>query len=296
MIRLSRLLLSAAITLLMTSVPLLAQFDDAVAALQQGDYGKAMEIWQADAGAGDPRAQYSIGYLYQFGLGVPANLSTAKEWYEKAAAQNNPDALYALGLIYESGKAVPRDLTQAMTYYRKAADTGAQADAEYAVGRMILRGRGVARDPKEGLKWLKKAAQHRQPAAQYMLGAAYEAGWGVTPDPVEALYWYSRSLDGDAVELQEQDMAFQPKIAIESLRRRLPAEDIRLVENRLRKDRASEKSPPQKAAKASENHATAQPAATTATAKPAVPPQAPAADTRAAQDGLPQDALTRPQP
>ena len=44
-----------------------------------------------------------------------------------------------------------------------------------------------------------------------MLGAAYEAGWGVSPDPVEALYWYSRSLDGDIVELQEQDMAFQPK-------------------------------------------------------------------------------------
>ncbi|PKU21936.1 hypothetical protein CWS72_24430, partial [Telmatospirillum siberiense] len=229
---------------------MLAQFDDGVAALQQGDYAKALEAWQKDAEAGDPRSQYSMGYLYQFGLGVPHDLPKAKEWYEKAAAQNNADALYALGLLYEAGKVVPRDLAQAMSYYRKAADSGTQADAEYAVGRMILRGRGVARDPKEGVKWLRKAALHRQPAAQYMLGAAYEAGWGVTPDPVEALYWYSRSLDGDVVELQEQDMAFQPKIAIESLRRRLYPEEIRQVEARLKKDRSAEKKAIQKAVKA----------------------------------------------
>jgi len=294
--RLLRLLLSTLAILLLSSVPLLAQFDDGVAAMQQGDYGKALEVWSADANAGDARAQYSLGYLYQFGLGVPMDLFKAKEWYEKAAAQNNADALYALGLLYEAGKAGPRDLAQAMAYYRKAADTGVQVDAEYAVGRLILRGRGVARDPAEGLKWLKKAALHRQSAAQYMLGAAYEAGWGVTPDAVEALYWYSRSLDGDVVELQEQDMAFQPKIAIESLRRRLSSEDIRSVEARLKKDRTAERPPTAKAAKAvkaTEKHEekpapAAPPAQATATQTPT--------DKRAAEDGLPQDALTRPLP
>lgn len=291
--RLSCLLLSAAVALLMSRTPLLAQFDDGVAALQHGDYQKALEAWQKDADAGEARSQYSIGYLYQFGLGVPADLSKAKEWYEKAAAQNNADALYALGILYESGKAGPRDLTQAMTYYRKAADSGNQADAEYAVGRMILRGRGVPRDPKEGVKWLKKAALHDQPAAQYMLGAAYEAGWGVVPDPLEALYWYSRSLDGDSVELQEQDMAFQPKIAIESLRRHLYPEEIRKVEARLKKDRAAEKASAPKAAKAAA--AQNEKPAAAATAARSAPVSQPAADKRVAEDGLPMDALTRPQ-
>jgi hypothetical protein len=125
-----------------------------------------------------------------------------------------------------------------------------------------------------------------------MLGAAYEAGWGVTPDPMEALYWYSRSLDGDAVELREQDMAFQPKIAIESLRRRLPPEDIRLVDARLRKDRATDHAGPQKSAKPMEKPSNIPPVALSKAAAP----QLTSSDKRAEQDGLPQDALTRPQP
>jgi hypothetical protein len=300
--RLFRLLLSSTAALLICRVPLLAQFDDGVAAMQQGDYGKALDVWQTDANAGDARAQYSIGYLYQFGLGVPADVFKAKEWYEKSAAQNNADALYALGLLCEAGKVGPRDLALALVYYHKAADTGAQADAEYALGRMILRGRGVARDPKEGIKWLKKAAQHRQPAAQYMLGASYEAGWGVSPDPVEALYWYSRSLDGDSVELQEQDMAFQPKIAIESLRRRLYPDEIQRVEARLKKDRVIESDPLPKDAKTPQKRnakSAVTPGETTATATstPAAETSAKLSpDNRTAQDGLPLDALTRPQP
>jgi len=204
--------------------------------MQQHDYSKALQAWNTAAAAGESRAQYSLGYLYQFGLGVTADFATARDWYEKAAAQNNPDALYALGILYEAGRGVPRDLAQAMDYYRKAANTGAQPDAEYAVGRMILRGRGVPRDPKEGLVWLKKAAQHDQPAAQYMLGAAYEAGWGVAPDPAEALYWYTRSNDGDVEHLHEEDMAFQPKIAIASLRRHLSADVVAAVDARVKRD------------------------------------------------------------
>jgi TPR repeat protein len=168
-------------------------------------------------------------------------LATAKSWYEKAASQNNADAIYALGLLYETGKAGQKDLTQAMNLYRKAAEAGSQPDAEYAVGRMILRGRGVPRDAPEGVKWLKRAAGHNQVAAQYMLGASYEAGWGVTPDPVEAYYWYRRAQDGDQVELHEQDMAFEPKIAVDSLKKRLYPEEIREVEARLRKDRVATK-------------------------------------------------------
>ncbi|MDR3437751.1 tetratricopeptide repeat protein [Telmatospirillum sp.] len=287
MTQMARLLLLIALVILISPAPLLAQFDDGVAALQQGDYEKARAAWQTDADAGDGRAQYSMGYLYQFGLGVPVDYATAKEWYEKAAAQNNADAIYALGLLYEAGKAVPRDLARALDYYHKAAEIG-QADAEYAVGRMILRGRGVPRDPKEGVAWLKKAASHGQPAAQYMLGAAYEAGWGLPPDPVEALYWYNRSLEGDAVELQEQDMAFQPKIAIASLRRRLYPEEIARVEARLKKDLATGKN----SAKSAKSSDKSKPKADEHSDKTVSQNQ----QGRPTEDGLPGAALTRPQP
>lgn len=228
-------LLAAAAALVVGTMPVAAHFDDGVAALRAGDYDKARAAWQADADGGDARCQYSLGYLFQFGLGVPIDLGKAREWYEKAAAQNNPDALYALGLMYENGKAGRKDLAEAMSDYRKADAAGPQYDADYAIGRMYLRGRGVARNQAEGIKWLKKAAEHDQPAAQYMLGAAYEAGWGVPPNPMEAYFWYRRAADGDQVELQEQDMAFEPKIAIEALKKRLSREEMAAVEARLRR-------------------------------------------------------------
>ncbi len=241
MSQLSRILLSVMVALLISASPVLAQFEEGVDALRAGDYAKAMQAWQAGAAAGDARAEYSLGYLYQFGLGVPGDLGKAKEWYEKAAAANNADALYALGLLYESGKAGRRDLAQAMAYYRKAAAAATEPDAEYAIGRMILRGRGVPRDPTEAIRWLSKAAGHHQPAAEYMLGAAYEAGWGVRPDKAEAYYWYRRAQEGDPAELEEQDMAFEPKIAIESLRRNLSRQTIAEIELRLRREEPAAK-------------------------------------------------------
>jgi len=219
--------------------PALGQYDDGVSAIQTANYAGALEAWQKCPD--EPRCQYSIGYLYHFGLGVPADFGKATEFYGKAAAGHYPDALYALGLLTETGKTGRKDLTEAMRLYREAAETGASPDAEYAVGRMVLRGRGVERNPVEALKWLRRAADHGQVAAQYMMGAAYEAGWGVTPDLGEAYYWYRRSQQGDPVELADHDMSFQPQIAIDSLKRRLSSGEIHAIEARLKKPAAARK-------------------------------------------------------
>lgn len=276
-----------------SAYPAFANFDEGVVALQHSDYAKALESWQGDAQAGDARAQYSLGYLYQFGLGVQADIGAARDWYGKAAQQNNADALYALGLLAEEGKGAPRDLAQAMDYYKKAAAAAAgQAEAEYAVGRMILRGRGVARDPKEGVSWLKKAALHGNPAGQYMLASAYEAGWGVAVDLKEAYYWYRRAGNADQIELNDEDLAFEPKVALANLRHRLSAEDMANVEARLRKEVHPVKKTVIKEATAPKK---AGPAAAPATQP--VPAAATdgrtAAERSAAEDGLPGGALTR---
>jgi tetratricopeptide (TPR) repeat protein len=230
----ARMMLISTLALLAASAPARADFDEGVAGLRAENYAAAKDAWEKCPE--DDRCQYSLGYLYQFGLGVQADYGKARDYYQQAADKNNPDALYALGLMYETGKSGQKDLTKAMSLYKQAAATGKSIDAEYAVGRMILRGRGVPRDPVEGIKWLRKAADHGQVAAQYMMGAAYEAGWGVSPDLAEAYYWYRRSQAGDAVELADQDMSFQPQIAIESLKRRLTADEVRLIEARLKKD------------------------------------------------------------
>lgn len=231
-------LLVAPVLLLCAAMPVLAQYEEGQKAFDSGDYGQAQSLWQKGADGGDARSQYSLGYLAQFGLAGSADLGLAKGWYEKAAAQKNPDALYALGLMQESGSAGEKNLARAFDYYRQAAEAGLQPDAEYALGRMLLRGRGVPRDAKESLKWLKKAAAHDQPAAQYMLAESFEAGWGTTVNDGEAYYWYRRADLGDRVELQEQDVAFEPKIAIAALKKRLPADIIAYWDDRLESDRA----------------------------------------------------------
>jgi len=233
------------LTLMLTSPsPVLAQYEEGQKAFDSGDYAGALAAWQKGAEANDAKSQYSLGYLAQFGLAGGADLNAAKSWYEKAAGNNSADGNYALGLMYETGQAGEKDLTRAFDLYHKAAAAGPQSDAEYAIGRMLLRGRGIPRDAKESVIWLKKAAQHGNPAGQYMLAAAYEAGWGVKIDEGEAYYWYRRADQGDPVELQEQDVSFEPKIAIAALKKRLPADIVEDEEERLRHDLAAVKAKP----------------------------------------------------
>lgn len=232
--------------LLLAGQKVLAQYDEGQQAFDAKDYAHAQAAWLKGAEAEDGKSQYSLGYLMQFGLVGAADPTAAKGWYEKAAANKNADALYALGLMYETGQAGDKDLTKALDYYKQAAASGPQSDAEYAVGRMLLRGRGVPRDAKQSISWLKKSAQHNNPAAQYMLAAAYEAGWGMPINEGEAYYWYRRADQGDPVELEEQDVSFEPKIAIAALRRRLPAEAIAEWDAKLKRDLAPM---PQKAMK-----------------------------------------------
>jgi hypothetical protein len=45
---------------------------------------------------GNDLAQYSIGKMYEHGLGVPQDKSKAREWLEMSAARGNEDAQNAL--------------------------------------------------------------------------------------------------------------------------------------------------------------------------------------------------------
>lgn len=38
----------------------------------------------------DPKSQYFLGEMYEYGLGTPSNLGEAFKWYTKAAEQGNP--------------------------------------------------------------------------------------------------------------------------------------------------------------------------------------------------------------
>lgn len=68
------------------------------------NYEKAFNIWERLALNGDLKAQYKIGYMYDYGKGVEKNAKKAFYWYEKAANQGNVDAQDSLGFYYSLNK------------------------------------------------------------------------------------------------------------------------------------------------------------------------------------------------
>lgn len=62
-------------------------------------YQVAFNKVQKPALAGEPDAQYALGYMYYNGLGTTTNLQKAKYWFQKAATQGQPAAKQALNEI-----------------------------------------------------------------------------------------------------------------------------------------------------------------------------------------------------
>jgi len=77
----------------------------------------------------------------------------AVEWYRKAADQGDAGAQFSLGFMYANGHGVPKDEGEAVKWYRKAADQGL-AEAQYNLGAMYANGHGVPKDDVVAYKWL----------------------------------------------------------------------------------------------------------------------------------------------
>lgn len=59
----------------------------------------SLDQLQQAAQAGDPDAQYALGYLYYYGKGVPQNSGMALNWMKRAAVQGQEQAVKAMALL-----------------------------------------------------------------------------------------------------------------------------------------------------------------------------------------------------
>lgn len=62
-------------------------------------YGCSLDRVEQAAQSGDPDAQYALGYLYYYGIGVPRDSRSASMWIQKAAKQGQPLAKRAVSLM-----------------------------------------------------------------------------------------------------------------------------------------------------------------------------------------------------
>lgn len=88
------------------------------------------------AKAGDPVAQYKLGYDYFLGHGEPVDYVQAAIWWRKAADQGYPQAQNNLGVLYNSGKGVPQSFADAYFWQNlAAARTSGPLQAQFAKNR-----------------------------------------------------------------------------------------------------------------------------------------------------------------
>jgi uncharacterized protein len=75
----------------------------------------------ARAARGDANAQAQLGFMYEYGRGIPQDYQLAVRWYLCAAVQGQPNAQFELGLMYDKGHGVPPSSTVAYKWLNLAA-------------------------------------------------------------------------------------------------------------------------------------------------------------------------------
>jgi len=164
-------------------------------------YIEAFPYFKKSAEQGHADAQFTLGYMYEYGQGVDQDYKQAVYWYRKLAEQGDADAQCNIGFMYDEGQGVDQDKKQAVYWYRKSAEQGL-AEAQCNLGYMYEYGQGVDQDKKQAVYWYRKSAEQGYAPAQNNLGEMYAKGQGVDQDKKQAVYWYRKSAEQGLAEAQ----------------------------------------------------------------------------------------------
>jgi TPR repeat protein len=155
--------------------------------LPDDDVERAFAAARVKAAAGDVVAQFSLGAMLYYG---GTDTAQAIDWFRKAAAQGHAPAEFQMGQLHDFGLGVAQHDGEALAWYRKAAEHGSAA-GQRVVGDFYQKGRGVTADPAEAARWYRRGADGDDIRAQYQLGEMYFSGTGVTRDYASAYLWFS---------------------------------------------------------------------------------------------------------
>jgi hypothetical protein len=89
-------------------------------AYMQGDFTRAVPVFERLAKIGHPEAERLMGVVYYLGQGVPQDYARALYWFEKAADQGCFTAFAPTATLYRDGKGTPLDLGKAYMWFNIA--------------------------------------------------------------------------------------------------------------------------------------------------------------------------------
>jgi len=120
------------------------------------DSRKSFDYYLKAANLGETKAQFLVGYMFEYGEGTEKNVSLASVWYKKAADAGNRGAQHNLAYFYYAGIAVQQDYKKAFEYFQLAAKQG-KADSMRNIGVMYEYGQYVTKNYDKALHWYQQA-------------------------------------------------------------------------------------------------------------------------------------------
>jgi len=103
---------------------------------------EAIKYYLEAADRGHAGAMNDLGGVFEHGIGVPKNLTTALVWFERAAELGHTGAMNHLGELNENGLEFPQDFASARRWYEKAAALG-NATSMNNLANLYKQGRGM---------------------------------------------------------------------------------------------------------------------------------------------------------
>ena len=134
-----KLMLMLAMTLALTLITNMARaddWDDAKAAIDNGDYATVFNLFKPFAEQGIAEAQYALGLMYADGKGVIENDKKAVKWYRLAANQGFAYAQNDLGAMHAKGEGVLQDNKKAHMWFNIARANGEKEHAADNIERL----------------------------------------------------------------------------------------------------------------------------------------------------------------
>ncbi len=150
-----------------------------------GNFGRSFRLTEAMAYEGDVKSEYTLGYMYYYGIGAPENKPLGIAWIKEAAIRGYPPAVFALKkLVREPGfseierpssiakaQPKPQPIMQEITAkppkdelpsrVQEVSVLALQGDAasQYMLGYMYYYGKGIPQNKSLGISLIKQAAE-----------------------------------------------------------------------------------------------------------------------------------------
>ena len=146
-------------------------------------------------------AMSNVGFLYEYGQGVPRDYAKAREWFEKASRLRDLQAprLRSEWLPSTRLGCARKTISRRADWYEKAA-AGRRCDRHALdLGFLYENGLVVRGDYAKAREWFEKAVAGGDAAGATAIGWLNEKGWGVAQDFVQAREWYEKAANGGDV-------------------------------------------------------------------------------------------------